>query len=152
MKKRSLSVVAVAVFVGGMAQAAIVFDVTTDHPNAMYKCGEKAVFTVTAKDDKGAPLKGAFTARLDNFGPKVIATTEVDLEKSNVFTLEGTLAEPGFLRVHVDGVRQPVERHQLDYSVAFEPEKIAPAAPTYASNWFLPSVPPSVRPCATLRR
>ena len=60
MKKNSLSLVAVAVFVGGMVQAAIVFDVKTDHPDAMYKCGEKAVFTVTAKDDKGAPLKVNF--------------------------------------------------------------------------------------------
>ena len=60
MKKNSLSLVAVAVFVGGMAPAAIVFDVKIDHPNAMYKCGEKAVFTVTAKDDKGAPLKVNF--------------------------------------------------------------------------------------------
>ncbi len=49
MKKRSLSVVAVAVFVGGMAQAAIVFDVTTDHPNAMYKCGEKAALRTAAR-------------------------------------------------------------------------------------------------------
>lgn len=69
MKKRSLSVVVVAVFVGGMAQAVIVFDVTTDHPNAMYKCGEKAVFTVTAKDDKGASLEG----RLKDGGTHSIA-------------------------------------------------------------------------------
>ena len=30
--------------------------------------------------------------------------------------------------------------------------KIAPAAPTYASNWFLAFEPPRVRPCAGLRR
>lgn len=137
--RNGLSIAAAVVFAAGMAHAAIVFDVKTDRPDAVYKCGEKAVFTVTAKDDKGAPLQGAFTARLDNFGPKVIATAEVDLAESNVFTLEGTLSEPGFLRVHVDGVHQPVERRQLDYSVAFEPEKIVPAAPApkdFLSFWL----------------
>jgi len=114
---------------GIISQADIVFKVETNHPDAVYRCGERAVFTVTAKDDKGAPLAGAFTARLDNFGPKVLATAEVDLAKTNAFALVGTLAEPGFLRVHVDGVHAPVERQQLDYSVAFEPEKIRPATP-----------------------
>ena len=91
MKKNSLNIAAAMAFAAGMAHAAIVFDVKTDRPDAVYKCGEKAVFTVTAKDDKGAPLQGAFTARLDNFGPKVVATAEVDLAKDERIYAEGYL-------------------------------------------------------------
>ena len=58
MKKNSLNIAAAMAFAAGMAHAAIVFDVKTDRPDAVYKCGEKAVFTVTAKDDKGALVKG----------------------------------------------------------------------------------------------
>lgn len=123
------SILALVGLLSAAAPAAVSFTVETDHTNALYRCGERATFVVTAKDDTGAPLQGAFTARLDNFGPKVLATTEVDLAKTNVFTLAGTLTEPGFLRVHVDGARQPVVRQQLDYAVGFEPERISPAAP-----------------------
>ena len=123
------SILALVGLLSAAAPAAVSFTVETDHTNALYRCGERATFVVTAKDDTGAPLQGAFTARLDNFGPKVLATAEVDLAKTNAFTLAGTLTEPGFLRVHVDGAKQPVERQQLDYSVGFEPEKIGPAAP-----------------------
>ena len=128
-----------SLFAACSATAAIVFSVETNHPDALYRCGEAARFTVTAKDDAGAPLAGTFTARLDNFGPQVIATTEVDLAKTNAFTLVGTLAEPGFLRVHIDGAGAPAERRPLDYSVGFEPGRIKPAAPAprdFLSFWL----------------
>ena len=86
MKKTLL---AVAGLWSAAVSAAITLSVETDHANALYRCGETATFTVTAKDDAGAPLQGAFTARLDNFGPKVVATAEVDLAKTNAFTLTG---------------------------------------------------------------
>lgn len=136
MKKTLL---AVAGLWSAAVSAAITLSVETDHANALYRCGETATFTVTAKDDAGAPLQGAFTARLDNFGPKVVATAEVDLAKTNAFTIAGTLAEPGFLRLHVDGAQQPVARRQLDWSVGFEPEKIKPAVPApkdFLSFWL----------------
>ena len=45
------------------------FKVATDHADAVYSCGEKAVFTVTAVDDAGAPVtNGMVSAFLDNFG------------------------------------------------------------------------------------
>ena len=128
-----------SLFAACSATAAIVFSVETNHPDALYRCGEAARFTVTAKDDAGAPLAGTFTARLDNFGPQVIATTEVDLAKTNAFTLVSTLAEPGFLRVHIDGAGAPAERRPLDYSVGFEPGRIKPAAPAprdFLSFWL----------------
>ena len=128
-----------SLFAACFASAAIVFSVETNHPDALYRCGEAARFTVTAKDDAGTPLAGTFTARLDNFGPQVIATTEVDLAKTNAFTLVGTLAEPGFLRVHIDGAGAPAERRPLDYSVGFEPGRIKPAAPAprdFLSFWL----------------
>ena len=109
--------------------AVVTFSVETDRPESLYRCGETATFTVTAKDDSHAPLQGVFTARLDNFGPEIVATADIDLAKTNVFTLAGTLAKPGFLRLHIDGATKPVERRQLDFSVAFEPEKINPATP-----------------------
>ena len=119
--------------------AVVTFSVETDRPESLYRCGETATFTVTAKDDSHAPLQGVFTARLDNFGPEIVATADIDLAKTNVFTLAGTLAKPGFLRLHIDGATKPVERRQLDFSVAFEPEKINPATPCprdFLSFWL----------------
>ena len=51
---------------------------------------------------------GKATATLDNFGPKEQARRTIDLSKENPFRMEGTLAEPGFLRLTVEakGVKQ----------------------------------------------
>ncbi len=79
MKKNSLNIAAAMAFAAGMAHAAIVFDVKTDRPDAVYKCGEKAVFTVTAKDDKGAgPSAWGAAALMDAVDEGLAGIRDID--------------------------------------------------------------------------
>lgn len=76
--------------------------VVADRPDALYRCGETAVFTVSVDPDAdGAPASGEATVTLDNFGLAEQLRRTVDLSKENPFTVRGTLAEPGFLRLCV---------------------------------------------------
>lgn len=94
------------------------YTVVNDKPEAVYKVGEKAKFIVTATDTKGKKIAaGTVNVTLDNFGPKVILSEKIDLAKENPFTVEGTLGEPGFLRLMID------EKKCL-WSVGFDPERI----------------------------
>ena len=106
-----------------MALAALfVFNFSNDHENLLYTCGERATFKVKVTEQDGsAPTNGVLSARLDNFGPKKIAEEKWNLAETNVFTIAGTLDEPGFLRLTVDG---------KVWSVGFEPEKIKKGSPS----------------------
>ena len=111
-------------------------EVRPDRPLAMYACGETAKFVVKVTDTNGVPLKaGKVTTVLDNFGPHIVAPTNVvDLANGNPFTVCGTLAEPGFLRLVLrsDLAGFPTTQYRQDEwfaSVGFEPEKLRPAAP-----------------------
>ena len=45
-------------------------EITTDHSDAMYRCVEKAVFTVKVMAENGALMStGKVSAVVDNFGP-----------------------------------------------------------------------------------
>ncbi len=100
----------------------LVFNFSNDHGNLLYKCGETANFHVkVTQKEGGVPTNGVLTAVLDNFGPKEVAKAKWDLAKTNEFDIAGTLAEPGFLRLTVDG---------RVWSVGFEPEKIAKGSPS----------------------
>lgn len=111
-------------------------EVRPNRPLAMYACGETAKFVVKVTDTNGVPLKaGKVTTVLDNFGPHIVAPTNVvDLANGNPFTVCGTLAEPGFLRLVLrsDLAGFPTTQYRQDEwfaSVGFEPEKLRPAAP-----------------------
>ena len=106
-----------------MALAALfVFNFSNDHTNLLYKCGERATFSVKVTEQDGsAPTNGVLSARLDNFGPKKLAEEKWNLAETNVFTIAGTLDEPDFLRLTVDG---------KVWSVGFEPEKIKKGSPS----------------------
>ena len=96
--------------------------IALDRADAQYKCGEEAVFTITA----GEKTSGKVSWTLDNYGAHVFAKGTVDLAKENPFTVKGTLPYPGFLRVTVRGDRG---RQLRQYSAAYEPEKIRTAVP-----------------------
>ena len=104
------------------------FKFANDHADLLYSCGETVTYTVTVSANGGAaPTGGVVKAVLDNFGPKVVAKASWDLSTTNVFTISGTLDEPGFLRLKVaDGGRGCV------WSVGFEPEKIRKGSPSPA--------------------
>ena len=70
MRKKSIVsvLVAVAAF-AAWAAVPVEFKVETDHADCLYRCGEKASFTITVTGKDGKKLsEGHFTAKLDNFG------------------------------------------------------------------------------------
>ena len=107
--------------------AALALTFANDKPDLVYNCGETATFTVTAADKDKPDLSGKLVASLDNFGPKKFASETWDLSATNVFTIKGSLSEPGFLRLKVtseDG------KFRKDWSVAYEPRKIRKGSPS----------------------
>ena len=122
-------IVGLWVFAGAWAFAQTTFRIEADRADALYRCGEKAVFTVTAVNEAGASVtSGVVTATLDNFGPRTFAKRSVDLARENPFTVSGTLAEPGFLRVCLAGKDC---RSQV-FGVGYEPTKLEKGSPSPA--------------------
>ena len=106
--------------------------VETDRPDAIYRCGENATFTVTLQstNNLAKPIDLANVAvRIDNFGPGVVTNAVFDLSATNVFTISGTLAEPGFLRVVLPKTKDP-RKDPSDFSAGFEPENIRKGSPS----------------------
>ena len=102
--------------------------VAADRPDALYRCGETAAFTVSVDPDAdGAPASGEATVTLDNFGSAEQLRRTVDLSKENPFAVRGTLAEPGFLRLCV---RPAGSDGKKVCGVGFEPERIRKASPS----------------------
>ena len=107
----------------------LAFKIAADREDCLYRCGEKATFTVTVVDAGGQPAAaGTVTATVDNFGPQEQAKRTVDLAKENPFKMEGSLAEPGFLRLTV----QAKGAKQTMFGVGYEPEKIEKGSPSPA--------------------
>jgi len=101
------------------------FTVVPDHTNHLYHVGEKACFTVTAKENDALLRKGMVTVTLDNFGVKGLYRRTVDLAKENPFAVSGRLSEPGFLRLTLmaEGANPCV------WSVGYEPTEIEKGSP-----------------------
>ncbi len=105
------------------------FTISADRADAKYRLGEEAVFTVTAKDTNGVPVKSGIVCwKLNNFGDKVFASGEEDLSRNGgTFTVKGSQTEPGFLRLDVtEKARKPAS---AKWGVVFDPEKIVPGTP-----------------------
>ena len=114
----------VMLFASCAVAAGMEFAIANDHTNLLYAVGEEATFSVTAMRD-GKPLAtGAVEVKLDNFGPSVQQDRRVDLAEGNPFTVKGTLAEPGFLRLTLIG-----EGASKVWSVGYKPAKIAKGSP-----------------------
>ncbi|MGN0853322.1 MAG: acetylxylan esterase [Kiritimatiellia bacterium] len=108
---------------------AISFNVVADRADCLYRCGEEATFTVTAVgSDGGAVTSGVVNAVVDNFGPRIQVRERIDLSGRNPFTLKGTMAEPGFLRVRLDGA----DCRKQSFGVAYEPARIEKGSPSPA--------------------
>ena len=106
--------------------------VETDRPDAIYRCGETATFTVTLLStnnlSQGVDLRSA-AVKFDNFGPHVLTNAVFDLSATNSFPLSGTIREPGFLRIVLPGTRNH-EADPCDFSVGFDPERIRKGSPS----------------------
>lgn len=106
--------------------------VEADRPDAIYRCGEPATFTVTLQstNNLARPIDlASVQVRLDNFGPGVVTNAVFDLSATNTFTISGTLAEPGFLRVVLPQTKAR-GKDPSDFSAGFEPEKIRKGSPS----------------------
>lgn len=102
--------------------------VSADRPDALYRCGETAVFTVSVDPGPGgAPASGEATVTLDNFGSRESLRRTIDLARENPFEVRGTLAEPGFLRLCIRPAGSDAKKV---FGVGFEPEKIRKASPS----------------------
>jgi formate C-acetyltransferase len=116
------------------------FKVETDHASCIYRCGERAAFSITVTDADGIPLKtGRFHAILDNYGARVLAEADIDLATANPFAISAVRETPGFMRLRIDTDRATFSPRGLagngmageeifQWGVAYEPEKIRPAA------------------------
>ncbi len=98
----------------------------TDHADAIYKCGEKAVFRVILADKvPSVPAELVWSLTLD--GAKVLGQGAVTLKDGSA-TVEGTLAQPGVLQFKVTPTAN-VEALGIGMAgAAFEPYHIAPTA------------------------
>ena len=85
----------------GLAQPApYQLAVVTDRPDALYAVGEQVKFAVTLKQD-GAPLAAgqvSYVLDKDGLPPMLRGSAKVE---NGAATIEGTLAEPGFLACRV---------------------------------------------------
>lgn len=101
--------------------------IASDRADALYRCGEETVFSVAVKGADGAPARsGTVSWRLDNYGAKVLAEGTADLAAANPFTVRGTMAVPGFLRITV---QKAGDKRTTAFSTAYEWEKIRTAVP-----------------------
>lgn len=108
-----------AVIAANLVRASTI-EVSQDHPDALYRVGETAAFTVSVRGDDGRlETAGVAQWRLDNFGSVKIGKGSVDLAKNNPFTVCGELKEAGFLRLEVD-----VSTNSLTWGVGYDVEDI----------------------------
>ena len=125
-------------FMAAVAVAQTKITITLDHADAMYKCNEQAVFTVTVLNGDQPHKEGKVSIRLSNDGLTTLSTKEVDLAAENPFTVTGTMEKPGILSLDVDVAAQPKRLHKV-FGAAFEPFKIQPGAPEpedFMSFWM----------------
>ncbi len=129
MKKITLFLAAAVCVHAALFASGLKFEVSCDKAGGVYACGETALFTVTVTDEKGAAARrGTVDAALDNFGAVRLGSERRDLAETNVFTVSGTLKEPGFLRLTLSakGAKRKV------WSVGFEPRRIRKGSPSPA--------------------
>lgn len=127
MKKIALFLAAAVCVRAALFASGLKFEVSCDKADCVYSCGETALFTVTVTDETGAAARcGTVDAVLDNFGSMRLGSERRDLAATNVFTVSGTLKEPGFLRLTLSA--KGAERKV--WSVAFEPRRIRKGSPS----------------------
>lgn len=100
-------------------------ELSLDRPDAIYKCGEKAVFTVKRIGTPQNSESDKAVVKLSNDARDIFLEENIDLSKeANVFS--GTMDKPGFLRFTVE-FNVGGKSGRKDAGAAFEPEKIRPS-------------------------
>ena len=100
----------------------VVISVKTDRPEAVYRCGETATFSISATDE-GKLLTGVkVSVRLSLDLGKTLAQKSLELKDQPV-TVSHALKTPGFLRCRAD-LKKGGQRYAGHGGAAFEPERI----------------------------
>ena len=118
-----LGVLGMALAIQAYAEGAADVKLSVGRKNAHYNLGENASFTGTVLVDGKLATDGKVAARLSDDGLGVLSTQEFDLAKGNPFTVEGTLAAPGFLQCVAS-----YGKARARAVAAFEPERVCPAS------------------------
>lgn len=121
---------ALAALAVASAANAATYRVDLDRPGGIYRCGETATFSVRLLDLKNLAESDRNVAVLDNFGTTVLTNMPFDVSATGgVFTISGTLREPGFLRLTLPSTKK-VRGDPFVFSAGFEPEKIRKGSPS----------------------
>lgn len=100
-------------------------EISTDCADAVYACGERAVFTVRAVGADKQPVRaGTLNVTLGNFGPRTLTNAVFDLAAANPVVVAGSLNEPGFLKC-VATAKIGTNACRTVYGAACDPGKIA---------------------------
>lgn len=106
--------------------------IRADRADALYKCGQKAVFTATFTADDPVTNVNA-TAIFSHDGATQISKHDIKVTPGTPFTCEETLAAPGFLRLVIrltykgaDG--KTATLNPVQTGVAFDPLAIKPSS------------------------
>lgn len=98
-------------------------EITTDHADAVYRCGETVTFTIR-------PLfKAKAQIELDDWrnDHPLVKPFTVNTATAETFKVSAKLDKPGFLRVRIFYRRLPENRYEAAWwAAAVEPEKIKP--------------------------
>ena len=120
-----------------LLSAAPTVKITLDKADCLYKCGEKATFTIVFTDDKEEPLDPNASYILTNDNLKQLKNGTIDLAKTTSLTLTETSGSPAFLQLRLnakytdkDGKKQALKNNLC--TAGFEPEKIQPSTPNPA--------------------
>ncbi|MDD2706993.1 MAG: acetylxylan esterase [Verrucomicrobiae bacterium] len=103
-----------------------ILTVKTDRPEALYRCGERAGFQITANVPEEPFNECPVTVRLSLDGGKIIETQSLKLAQSPL-RVTGALTEPGFLRCAVSYVKNK-KTYTVCASAGFEPDRIKTTA------------------------
>jgi len=111
---------------GTQVQPNTFIKVTTDHPDAIYKAGEKAVFTISL-DAKAPVAVSELPWALTLDGAKVLGQGNVTLQAGTA-TVEGTLDQPGVLQLKVTPKEDADKLGMGMAGAAYDPYKIEATA------------------------
>ena len=130
--KKGVVFTAVISAVFSFSASAATYKVDSDKPGGVYRCGERATFTVRLLSTGNLAAAPCPCARLDNFGESAVTNLPFDVVNTGaVFTISGTLRTPGFLRLSLPPTKNERDDPSV-FSVAFEPEKIKKGSPSPA--------------------
>ena len=118
---------AIVLCTAALSQAArpkpkVIVTVKTDRPEAVYKCGETATFSITAADEGKPVTEGRISATLSLDLGKRLDQKSLALGEKPA-TVAHSLKEPGFLRCYVI-LRKNGKTYRGHGGAAFEPERI----------------------------